>query len=778
MISDEIGAKSSRGLFSPRMDYEQWKPLGRGDPLQNDPTYDYVPPVLERVHYWVEPPTRKQDGSSPHEGKKSEILVLGVSSKKSSTSPPTAENRRDPYESFLKFIDGPKFTNHNHNSHVRTSQGQRPPHTQPHVYHSQFYKNRFDDGHYKSDEQRMPYTVLVPPPIPPPHMELPLFKPNPPPPSPPSPATTARPVYTPPTTTTAPRPTVALQEANLVYYSSSDAGNNQWQKGASQYEPGSQYATWRTPTEKPSNVITFQESETQDNPVVFKINSSSSANTVRFGQTPVRVSQPLDQRPHNSPIVFPTETGRIVFEHHSSYNPNSVHGSISQGPLRIPTSEIMLGQSPMISAATRSPPLHVLHVAGSQPAATQMAVGNQPMHKGQVSDDTIGNTYVNIGKPNAHIQKEITTNIPYISSPVYTTTEQYKNTYEPFISSAKPVHHVLQALPANYLNNQINSVYTSGSSQNTNLINNGQPFNRRPGPITDDIIMHSMQTMQTLQTMQPPPPSRFTSIKTTKKPSGFLHSLLHKEYSTEKTILTSSLSYTPATSTTPTPTTTAVASLTTDPLFKHYKQPMEPLRGPMYLIIQGHSKVKTYGPSNKEILRDFSMPENNEIPQLDKYPVKHLHGHKENKEDTQHSRTKNGRTLKDLVNVGYGNFQEAEIGVKYEVSDDKTLTTSEKYHKGIVESEENEMAEIQKLKKLAKIRKKRQLEEFIPVVEDTVETYVYDYLKRQSEGSGVGAIVASAITNDSSEYDINVLEDDDEEDDDDEDDDNEVDEDI
>jgi hypothetical protein len=40
---------------------------------------------------------------------------------------------------------------------------------------------------------------------------------------------------------------------------------------------------------------------------------------------------------------------------------------------------------------------------------------------------------------------------------------------------------------------------------------------------------------------------------------------------------------------------TTASPLTTDPLFSHYKQPVQPLRGPMYLIIQGHSKVKTYG---------------------------------------------------------------------------------------------------------------------------------------------------------------------------------------
>lgn len=68
------------------MDYEQWTPLGRGDPLKNDPTYDYVPPVLDRVHYWMDPSRKSED-------KKTEILVLGVSSKKPSNS--KIENRRD-----------------------------------------------------------------------------------------------------------------------------------------------------------------------------------------------------------------------------------------------------------------------------------------------------------------------------------------------------------------------------------------------------------------------------------------------------------------------------------------------------------------------------------------------------------------------------------------------------------------------------------------------------------------------------------------------------------
>jgi hypothetical protein len=61
---------------------------------------------------------------------------------------------------------------------------------------------------------------------------------------------------------------------------------------------------------------------------------------------------------------------------------------------------------------------------------------------------------------------------------------------------------------------------------------------------------------------------------------------------------------------------TTAPSLTTDPLFSHYKQPVQPLRGPMYLIIQGHSKVKTYG-ANKQQNSYHGIPiqESNDISQ-------------------------------------------------------------------------------------------------------------------------------------------------------------------
>lgn len=47
--------------MSPKMDYDEWTPLGRGDPLKNDPTFDYSPPMVSKVKYWINPLYRTPD---------------------------------------------------------------------------------------------------------------------------------------------------------------------------------------------------------------------------------------------------------------------------------------------------------------------------------------------------------------------------------------------------------------------------------------------------------------------------------------------------------------------------------------------------------------------------------------------------------------------------------------------------------------------------------------------------------------------------------------------
>lgn len=47
--------------MAPKMDYDEWTPLGRGDPLKNDPTFDYSPPMVGKVKYWMNPLLRTPD---------------------------------------------------------------------------------------------------------------------------------------------------------------------------------------------------------------------------------------------------------------------------------------------------------------------------------------------------------------------------------------------------------------------------------------------------------------------------------------------------------------------------------------------------------------------------------------------------------------------------------------------------------------------------------------------------------------------------------------------
>ncbi|XP_054265357.1 uncharacterized protein LOC128988152 [Macrosteles quadrilineatus] len=128
-------AGGSRAVF-PRMDYDEWTPLGRGDPLKNDPTYDYVPPVLDRVNYWLEPEARTPDP---------QILLLGASSGKPEMGKmkkqPQADSRRDIFNPLMQLIE-------------RKHTGRLRPQYIP-----------LQGGYmYKTSPMRLPYTVLVPPP--------------------------------------------------------------------------------------------------------------------------------------------------------------------------------------------------------------------------------------------------------------------------------------------------------------------------------------------------------------------------------------------------------------------------------------------------------------------------------------------------------------------------------------------------------------------------------------------------------------------------------------
>lgn len=150
------------------MDYDEWTPLGRGDPLKNNPTFDYVPPVLDRVQYWLDSQQHTTEPSS-----KRDILVLGVTAKKTSPKIP---------EQFLKFVDGPKFTRTGnqdstlYRNDFTGSTGAEPPK----IVRTTSFRNGLIDYRNQNRLQSLPasyypnpyysqkikpYTMMMPPPI-------------------------------------------------------------------------------------------------------------------------------------------------------------------------------------------------------------------------------------------------------------------------------------------------------------------------------------------------------------------------------------------------------------------------------------------------------------------------------------------------------------------------------------------------------------------------------------------------------------------------------------
>ncbi|XP_065159703.1 uncharacterized protein [Atheta coriaria] len=515
--------QEARSVFSPRMDYEQWTPIGRGDPLKNDPTYDYVPPILEHVHYWVDPSSRKPDPQSEANAEttadggnppKTEILVLGVSSKKPSVQPPvaapSADSRRDVYDPYFKYVEsGTKFTQNHYQS-----QRERIYFPNPYYFPSSgYHKNKHD--RYKGISQsqsQIPYTILMPPPLP--RTETPLLRPT--------------------TDPSANVQNVQVQAGNLVYHASTISNSIRDVRDEENYHTAdSTSVTWRTPL-----VVSHQH---------------------------------MNKRPQPLPLL---------------------------GPISL--------------SSTSRPEIY-------------------KMGKVENAHMDAMNTYVNIGKPEAHIQSEIT--IP----------------------------------------------------TSNNLIN---------------LLKKEATKKEKVMELNPNIPSTMASFLAN------IPKATTKSYTTTTTITTPSP---------PTPTTVSQI-LTTDPLFKHYKQPAEPLRGPMYLIIQGHSKVKTYGPAKQ--LYGINVQDLNEISNYDKdaykdFPVKHLHSYRKKEEYHPITRTINARgraldlsqlSLADVVQTGYGAIDEIDITEQPQVNTEETTLediketdlvakfqvasediTQEEYHKGIVE---------------------------------------------------------------------------------------------
>ncbi|XP_026752229.3 uncharacterized protein LOC113512528 [Galleria mellonella] len=638
-ISYEIEKMNPSGvasIFSPRMNFDQWKPLtGRGDPLRKDPTYDYEPPLLERVHYWADE-TRFERDHYPE--KKSEVLMLGVSSRRPSIAPRQ-----------------PSMPRRHH----------RPPPPPP--------PPKYEDFTYKLSD-RLPMTILVPPPPPPNGHQTSLFI------LPevkiPAPTTPIK-LTEPPTLVTKDNTgnpgyitsSYALQEANLIYQSSTI--NDNW-------------------------IINVNETQSIPNAV--------SSDYAGWGPTTPTINIDVVNDTHN---LISNDVLNLSKSPYSFYKP-------------------MLSEAPPPPQITISPLLLPTFVPTVPPSTIETTTFSALKHP---NDKTTIET--------------ITENQDYYEN---TTTERqttlaFQPTPNPTLSVRKPEKSFLDML---------------GPMMSMPLVNGpDRPEDNLYAHASENLQVYKDQTTQdiaqieTMQTMQPPPPIKFTESSTILQP----YHQDHMSSSHRTPALYSHDPYlhmrftTPMSTVIPDDTSETKSTTVTPPI-------------PMYLIIQGHSKVKTY--SSKPTFKYDNDTMSNEIPkQNETNEVKHLHPIKEMKKPEKiTNRTSRSQNLKSLVDKGYGSIeiQETDIGIKYDISDGSEVPI-EVYRKGIVESDENAYTSSNKIVQEKRNKRQIDLEDLLPFDEDTIEEYVYNFLSEKRNSSGITGLLAQAVTSDVSSV-VDELEDD------------------
>lgn len=188
--------------------------------------------------------------------------------------------------------------------------------------------------------------------------------------------------------------------------------------------------------------------------------------------------------------------------------------------------------------------------------------------------------------------------------------------YTTFDRSGFPSDHNYYASPSNYWGNELpmahpNDAYSEESASYVTVIRpktNPHPY---ASTIYNKNIRGSIYHLA----------ANVNSLEPVEKKPHWVHSLLQKEitYPVQQTTPQVILAYSPhiydshsakattnavdnhkfdATTmevTTAIPTTTPTPTTPFDTIYSYHKQPPLPVRRPMYLIIQGHSKVKTYG---------------------------------------------------------------------------------------------------------------------------------------------------------------------------------------
>lgn len=615
------------------MDYDQWKPLGRGDPLKHDPTFDYVPPVLDRVQYWVDPAMRKPDPPIPGETQKTEILLLGVTSKKPANTPIQADSRRDTFDSFIKYVDGPKFSQNVNRRVANPAFFPNPSSFFPSFFPPNKIKYMDNIPFSKGADQKIPSTILMPPPLEANINTPAIIQP-----------VTESTIFTSPSISTSgtSTPSVTLQASNLVYQSSS--GLN-------------------TDTTIPNKPSTFTSSVSFEPPIT----TSRSIPDFR------------DELVYNTHLTPPESFIRIQFA------PNN------------------FTSKPLLGSDTNQ------HISYVTPPTLIKANENPVMFKGKVTDDDISNTYVKIGKPEAEMQSTfIGPNLntvvkhPIPNMVMFPHSGKPKESFEPKLPplTMQTLQEMQEMRPppvtqSPMFHKTTNNIFKLLDKEKTKI--SGNKDNSILSNISE-YVQSSSSLSSTFLTITNSTSTSTTTSTTTSKPVE------------QPTTFANVFTTTPTTTSTTTVSTTTTNSPTTNSPMKHFKPQMKPMKTPLYLIIQGHSKVKTYGPSKQ--MHGILIQDTNEITDGDdKYnsrknpEVKSLQDYTMDLMDEMRLRQSRSRnlgniqTLKHVVQTGLGaidltglnddiersnkNFQETELRVGYEVVKNKDMT--EKYHKGIVE---------------------------------------------------------------------------------------------
>ncbi|XP_076302560.1 uncharacterized protein LOC143220854 [Lasioglossum baleicum] len=718
--------ESKPRVFSPRMDYDEWTPLGRGDPLKNNPTFDYVPPVLDRVQYWL-------DSHTTEPSAKRDILVLGVTAKKTSPKIP---------EQFFKFVDGPKFTRSNHQDAsyrndftgstgaeppklVRTSNFRNGP---PIDYRNQNRIQSMPASYYPSpfyNQKTKPYTMMLPPPL--------------------TQKDKIASFVVEPTqqfnTQTEEGPVLRESQFYVPLHPPKSYNNqpNKPQQSQSQVS-SSKFPPSKTPTQTVSSQLetaksAYGPSSSQSTNLKYDSLTTPSVSFEKSNliyqstQTLSAAGWPAAAGTNGPPFSTPTTTtttttsssdysrDRYEIDHHVAAASSNHEVVVEQNANIIvdgdsnENEEVVIGQKGEVDA-TASTATTVLSANGDEARTEEesrtddgssekmhIVVANSP-HGADLETHEADKRPVAVVMPtNYSVTPRATTAIRLQN------TEATRTEFQPIASSAigSPMSSSESSESSVILPNKMTSSIHHPSFPSRHPGDPLHAFAPPPAPLSS--IMHpqarpshgAMHLMRPTLGFRapasipmfppmthmhaPPPPPRspidhlLVDQSSAHRPPGgmFLDSLESLDSPAPSALLsqpigpvadrhffdrhrsTTSIYATPTSSpffpttlpTSPensslepsqsangtehqppqrekeaederkkvsstTPRITTVPSLTTDPIFSHYKQPAKPIRGPMYLIIQGHSKVKTYKPT---VSKHGVSVEGNEIPE-------------------------------------------------------------------------------------------------------------------------------------------------------------------